>query len=206
MDVARVTLAIALLANAGCATESATQVVVDDDYAPVPDGGDPRTEMTVYKVWWSTTLLPDAVRPGAEGQTQRTVPNRDFAYAVLAPGWDPSSGSPPTRFLAAKSLGALTASRGDTLHVHVSDLTFAGDCASGAPLGQSDADEVTQRIFPAEFAGLTYDAATCTATPSPTDAGIADATEAGDAGPTDAGIADAAEAGDAGPTDAGATE
>ena len=169
------TCSIVLLASvsaAGCETEDPTQVVVDNDYPVLAaadrsmDGGGLAAEMTVFKVWWSTTLLPDAVAPGSEGQPQRTVPGAQFAYALLAPGWDPSSATAPERFLAAKSVSPLTIDRGDTLHVRVSDATFAGNCAAGKPLSQEDADLVTQRIFPDEFAGISYDAPTCAATTS----------------------------------------
>jgi hypothetical protein len=173
MSSARLLLSFAVFASAaaaGCSSDAPTQIVVDNDYLRV-EGGAAAAPMTVFKVWWATTLLPDAVGPSGEGQTQRTVPNTDYAYAVLAPGWDPDSGAPPSRFLAAKSLLRLQAVRGETLHVRVSDDTFAGDCADGKPLSQDDADLVTQRIFPGEFAGLTYDAATCVATAAPTDGG-----------------------------------
>src|SRR5215472_11383187 len=133
-------LALAVGSLVACSDEDPTQIVVDNDYPPVADGGDPATEMIVYKVWWVTTLLPDPVAPGQEGQPQRTVPHADFAYAVLAPGWDPSPGTPPTRFIAAKSAASLGAARGATLHVHVSDATFDGNCAAGSSLSQDDAD------------------------------------------------------------------
>jgi hypothetical protein len=151
-------------------------VVVDNDFSPTGAAADPSAGTSVFKVWWVTSLLPDPVAPGGEGQAERTVPATDFAYAVLAPGWAPSSTTAPSRFLAAKSSVALSASRGDTLHVHVSDATFVGDCAVGAPLTQGDADFITQRIFPGEFAGVVYDAATCTTSALPDDA------EAGDSG------------------------
>jgi hypothetical protein len=199
----RVALAAAIACAAACSSENPTQVVVDDDYPPVPDGGDPSSEVTVYKVWWVTTLMPDAVAPGGEGQVQRTVPGAGVAYAVLAPGWDPRSGSAPTRFLAAKSTASLAASQGHTLHIHVSDSTFDGNCAAGEPLSQDDADFVTQRIFPAEFAGQRYDAATCSVSAGG-DGGVDGATDAAlDAGGVD-GATDAAldAGGDDGPTDA----
>jgi hypothetical protein len=144
-------------------------------------------EVTVFKVWWSTSLLPDPVAPGKEGQTERTVANRNFAYAILAPGWDPSSSSPPARFLPLKSGGPLNVGRGDTLHVHVSDSTFVGDCAANKTLSQDDADFITQRIFPAEFTGKTYDAKSCTISSSAADAGAADPSSGADALPADAG-------------------
>ena len=172
MTVARILVSIALVGAVACDTETPTVVVVDNDHPPVPDGGDPTAEMTVFKVWWVTSLLPDAVSPESEGLAQRTVPNTDFAYALLASGWDPLSPTPPTRFIAERSAVKLSAARGDTLHVHVSDDTFVGDCAAGKPLSQDDADFITQRIFPAEFAGMTYDATTCLATASPANAGV----------------------------------
>jgi hypothetical protein len=184
MTFARWLVSMSLLGVVACDTEDPTMVVADNDYPVLPDGGDPALEMTVFKVWWATSLLPDPVLAGSEGQPQRTVPGTDFAYAVLAPGWDPSSQTPPSRFVAVKSATTLGASRGDTLHVHVSDDAFRGDCAAGRPLSQEDADFITQRIFPGEFSGKTYDAATCTASPTVGDAADAgDAVEVGDVGP-----------------------
>jgi hypothetical protein len=177
--LARTLALVGLLGAAACDTESSTGVVVDNAFSPIPEGGDPTTEVTVFKVWWVTSLLPDPVTPGGEGHAQRTVPNTDFAYAVLAPGWDPSSSAPPARFLAVRSTMKLSALRGETLHVRVSDDTFVGDCEAGKPLSQEDADFITQRIFPAEFEGLAYDATNCETTPSATsiDAGGSDAVE-----------------------------
>lgn len=172
MTLARILVSIALFGALACDTENPAMVVVDNGYPPVPDGGDPTTQMTVFKVWWVTSLLADAVGPGSAGQPQRTVPNTDFAYALIAPGWDPSSPMPPTTFVAERSALKLTVTRGDTLHVRVSDETFVGHCAAGRPLSQDDADFVTQRLFPGDFAGLTYDAATCVATASSGDAGL----------------------------------
>src|SRR6202000_3025230 len=60
-----------------------------------------------------------------------------------------------------KTRPSVGAGRGKLLPLTVSDETFAGNCAAGAPLSQDDADFVTQRIFPLEFAGQRYDAASC---------------------------------------------
>jgi len=166
-----VSLAVASISLlVGCETEDATMAVVDNAY-PVASDGAATTEITVYKVWWRTTLFLDAVAPGAEGATERTVPTTDTAYAVLAPGWDPSSPHPPAVLLAAKSVAPLSVARGDLLHITISDATFIGNCASGRPLSQDEADFITQRIFPGDFAGVTYDANTCTSTPLASDAG-----------------------------------
>lgn len=53
----------------------------------------------------------------------------------------------------------------NTLHIPVSDASFAGNCAAGGVLTQSQADFITQIVFPDVFGGFTYDAATCTTTP-----------------------------------------
>ncbi len=148
----------------GCETEDPTTIVVDNDHPAIDGGGD--AEITVFEAWWGTSLLPDPVAPGAEGAVQRAVLGTDFAYALLAPGWTPASGAPPSRLIPVKSSSRLTVARGDRLHVHVSDATFAGNCAAGAPLSQEDADFITQRIFPGAFAGFVYDASTCVATPA----------------------------------------
>ena len=87
---------------------------------------------------------------------------------------------PPTALMVVKSKAPFSVGRGDLLHIAVSDQTFAGNCAAKEPLSQEDVDFITQRIFPAEFTGFTYDAKTCTMKPVPSDAG------AGADGPADA--------------------
>jgi hypothetical protein len=164
MKLARMFVLVGLLGAPGCETENATTVVVDNDYPPIPDGGDVGKEMTVFKVWWVTSFMPDPVSPGNQGQPQRTVPNSDFAYAVLVPGWDPSAATAPMKLVAATSTVKLGVARGDVLHVQVSDTTFHGNCAVGQSLPQDDADFITQRIFPGDFAGVAYDAKSCTTT------------------------------------------
>jgi hypothetical protein len=156
----------ALLATA-CATETATQAVVDNDYPAPSTDATPAT--VVYRAWWATTYFPDAVARATESDPERTVPTTDWAYAVIAPGWDPSSADPPKKLIALKSATPLAVERGDVLHIRVSDATFVGNCGSNEPLSQADADFVTQAIFPSEFPGQ-YDAKTCSLTPS-SDAG-----------------------------------
>jgi hypothetical protein len=95
-----------------------------------------------------------------------TVPaSANSAYAVVAPGWDPESGISPTSFVVLKSRDGFSVQVGDTLQIPVDDSTFAGNCASGSFLSQSQADFITERIFPSIFAKLRYDAATCKTTP-----------------------------------------
>ncbi len=155
-----------------CDTEDATMTVLDNAYPASPDGGgDPATQTVVYRAWWVTTYFSAPVPAGMSSDVERTVPVADFAYAVLAPKWDPASATPPANLVVVKSKAPLAIDRGDTLHIAVSDQTFMGNCASNQPLSQDDADFITQRIFPGEFANVTYDAKTCTTTLVPTDDG-----------------------------------
>ncbi len=155
-----------LIALAACETEDPSKAVVDNAYvAP---------HAVVYRAWWVATYFPDPVPGATTSAEQRSVPASDFAYAVLAPDWDPASSTPPARFVALKSKSPLALARGETLHIVVDDRTFVGSCAAGQPLSQDDADFITQRIFPAEFANATYDARTCTTSttaPAATDGG-----------------------------------
>jgi hypothetical protein len=159
-----------LVGAAACDTPDPTSAVVENAY-PVTD--DPRSQIAVYEAWWAATLFAEPVAAGAASEQERSVPESDFAYALLAPGWDPASGTPPARLVVARSKQKLAAPRGDTLRIVVSDATFAGNCAAGQPLSQEDADFITQRIFPGAFAGSSYDAKTCTTSPL-ADAGTRD--------------------------------
>jgi hypothetical protein len=156
-------------AVAGCDTETATSSLVENGYAQVDGGVGP----TVYRAWWLATYYPDPVAPGGTSATQRSVPGSDFAYAVMAPDWEPASQAPPERFVVLRSKAKIEASRGDTLAIVVDDAHFDGNCEGGKLLSQDDADFITQRIFPGEFAGKTYEAQTCT---------LRNASDGGDAG------------------------
>ena len=154
---------------AGCDTETATSSVVANGYAKVAGGVGP----TVYRAWWLATYYGAPVAPGGTSASERSVAGSDFAYAVLAPDWDPTSATPPKRFVPLRSKARLEASRGDSLAIVVDDAHFDGNCEGGKLLSQEDADFITQRIFPGEFAGKTYDAQTCS---------LRDASDGGDAG------------------------
>jgi hypothetical protein len=92
-----------------------------------------------------------------------TIPaSANTAYAVLAPGWNPSSSTSPSSFVVLQSRTGFAVQLGDTLKIPVDDKTFMGNCASGSFLSQSQADFITQRIFPSIFVSFRYDAATCT--------------------------------------------
>ncbi len=197
---------------AACSTETPTTAIVDNAYPSVPDGASNAGEVTVYKVWYGATLFRFPVAPGGESESERTELGSATAYAVLAPGWAPSSATAPTQFVAVESKAPLSVNRGDTLHIAVSDARFTGRCGGSAPLSQTEADFVTQRIFPAEFAGVHYDAATCRSTAAlgdgGTDAAIDTTTQldgSSDAEPSSDGpppVIDAGLVQDASPTDA----
>ncbi len=159
-----VALLAALLSLAACGTETPTQAVAVNGYARPASRAGTSDEITVYRVWYATTLFRVPVAPGSTSDPIRTVPGRATAYAVLAPGWDPSSSKEPTTFVPVKSKRSLSVARGDTLELIVSDRTFTGRCGGSEPLDASDAEFITQRIFPGEFEGVTYDPATCTST------------------------------------------
>jgi hypothetical protein len=145
---------------AGCDTSEPTTAVLSNEYCCASDAasGD---KMPVYKAWWSVAQFPAPVPAGRVSDPVRVVQGSDYGYALLAPGWDESSGSPPTTLIPLRSAQKLSVERGDSLTFVVSPQTTLGDCLAGTPLARADADYVTQRIFPKQFAGLSYDAASC---------------------------------------------
>ena len=157
------------LLAAGCETADPTSAVLDNAYEVAdPTQG---TAMTIYKAWWSVALFPDPVAAGQASDAVRVVQGTDYAYALLAPGWDPTGGGMPSTLVPVRTAMRLTANRGDVLHIVVSDATTVGNCSAGNPLSADDAAFILERIFPGDFADATYDAATCTATPVAGDAG-----------------------------------
>ena len=146
-------LAATGLGLVACDTEDASSSVVDNAY---PES------TVVYRAWWFATYYASPIPGGASSDIQRAVPASDFAYAVLAPGWDPASETPPTNLVVVKSKAPFAVERGALVHVTVSDATFAGNCAASQPLSQEEADFITQSIFPGLFTDKIYDAKTCT--------------------------------------------
>jgi hypothetical protein len=153
----------ALLAS-GCAgfpdKAPATSVVLDNDYP-----SDAGTPLVVYEAFWLDVAFPSPVAPGASSDAQGAIPaSANTAYVLLAPGWDPASTTPPTSLVVMQSRGGFGVALGDTLHIHVDDGTFEGNCAAGSHLTQGQADFLTQIVFGGAFGGAHYDAATCTTT------------------------------------------
>jgi len=136
-----------------------TSVVLDNEYAP-------DTSLVVYDAYWlNVSFAGQPVPPGSSSVPESTVPTSgNTAYTVLAPGWDPTSTTPPRALVVLQSRSGFGLALGDTLHIPVDDDTFEGNCAAGSPLTQDQADFLTQIVFAADFAGLAYDAANCTTT------------------------------------------
>ena len=138
-----------------------TCVIIDNAYATT--SGD-----VVYAAFWEATAFTAPITPGNSSEPHASVfASANAAYAVLAPGWDPQSTATPTLLVVLKSRAEYALDFDNTLHIVIDDATFAGNCATGSPLSQSDADFITQRVFQSTFAGLHYDAATCTTSPRP---------------------------------------
>jgi hypothetical protein len=164
-----IAVSLALLAVA-CNDGTDTYVVVANDYpasASVP--------LVVYQAYWEATAFQTPIPPGTSSAPQNTVAaSANTAYAVLAPGWDPTSGVRPTSFVVLESRSGYSVQLRDTLSIPVDDTTFAGNCVTGSFLDTSDANTITTLVFPSIFAGTTYDPATCTTTPTG-DGGLAEA-------------------------------
>jgi hypothetical protein len=137
--------------------------VLDNDY---PTG----SQLVIYEAFWQSVAFtpPPAgtfppLPPGASSDAAPALAaSPNTAYVVLAPGWDPASTSPPTTFILLQSRDGFALHFNDTLDIPVDDSTFVGNCMAGSTLPQSEADFMTERVFQTLFAGLTYDAATCT--------------------------------------------
>jgi hypothetical protein len=157
--------------NTGCETGNPTHAIVANAYPAVAQDGGVSDGFTVYRLWWTTTLFHVPIVPGMTSAQQRVVNDRDYAYALIARDWDVTSHTRPEYLLAMRSNSQLSVDRGQTLHIRVDDQTFLGNCAVDQPLSQDDADFITQRIFPGDFAGLTYDAASCETSPLAADGG-----------------------------------
>jgi len=148
----------------GCNTSEPTTAVLSNEYPSESDASSVDS-LVVYKGWWSVALFPEAVPAGQVSDPVRIVSGSDYGYALLAPGWDATIGAPPTTLIPLRSAQKLSVGRGELLTFVVSERATLGDCKTSVPLSQDDADFITQRIFPGEFAGLVYDAANCTTSP-----------------------------------------
>jgi hypothetical protein len=156
-----VSSAIFALIATGCDQPPETTVVIDNRYP-----ASSTSPLVVYHAYWQAVFQDAAVPPGSSSDAQSTVPaSSNTAYAVLAPGWDPTTSAPPASLVVLQSRNGFEVHLSDTLHIPVDDTTFIGNCASGTPLSQAQADFITQLVFPGDFTSMHYDAASCTTTP-----------------------------------------
>lgn len=147
---------------AGCDTPE-TFVVLDNHYPSATTN-----PLVVFHAFWQAVAFTTPILPGSSSGPQTTVAaSPNTAYVVLAPGWDPTSSAPPPSLIVLQSRSGFEVHLDNTLHIPVDDTTFVGNCAARAFLTQDQADFITQRVFAGDFAGLSYDAATCTTTGGP---------------------------------------
>ena len=152
--------AIAIGMIAGCDTPT-TSVIFENDYPAA-------SKLVIYEAFWQSVALTVPVAPTMSSDPLPALAaSSNPAYVVLAPGWDPASTAPPTSFVILQSRDGFALHFNSTLHIPVDDTTFEGNCAAGSLLMQPQADFITERVFQATFAGLSYDAATCTTTSAP---------------------------------------
>lgn len=145
----------------GCDTPH-TDVVLDNDYPTS------RTDaLVICRAAWQAVTFQDPLAPGASSDPQSTVAaSENTAYVVLAPGWDPASAAPPTSFVVLQSRQGFAVHLDNTLQIPVDDTTFMGNCAAHSFLSQTQADFITQFVFPGDFASFRYDAASCKTSPN----------------------------------------
>lgn len=158
--------ALALIASAGCDRAPQATVVLDNDYAPMA-----AVALPVYFALWQAVVFADPVAPGSSSPVESSLAATDnTAYVVLAPGWDPTSKTPPTSFILMQSRSGFTVHLDETLHIPVDDSTFVGNCAAGSFLSQEQADFIAERVFTSAIFDAAprpfhYDAATCAMSP-----------------------------------------
>jgi hypothetical protein len=153
--------------GAGCDPRPQTLVVIDNKYPP--SSANP---LVIYRAYWQGVPFENPIPPDASSDAQNTVPcSANTAYVVLAPGWDPDASPSPTSLVVMQSNGGFDVHLDDTLHIPVDDTTFIGNCAAGSSLSQTQADFITQLIFPDAFASFRYNAMNCATTATADDAG-----------------------------------
>lgn len=140
------------------APQNRTDVVLTNNYPTSAT-----TALVIYDAYWQVSFAGNPIVPGASSAALPAVPTSgDSAYVVLAPGWDPSSGTSPTSFIVLQSRSTYALALDGVLTIPVDDTGFEGNCAAGSLLTQEQADFLTQIVFAGDFAGFTYDPSSCT--------------------------------------------
>lgn len=148
--------ALVLLALTACDTPR-TEVLFENAFGP---------DLMVYRARWHSVALAEPLAPGAVAAPLPCVPASPTpAWVLLAPGWSPEQAGPPSRLVVLRSREPLELHLDHTLQVLIDDAHFDGRCGAARALDQADADFATARLFTDEFAGRSYDAATCMLAP-----------------------------------------
>jgi hypothetical protein len=150
---------LALVVVSACGWDTPhTGVVVENDYPAA-------TANVIVQAFWQSISFTSPIPPGTSSTPETSIfASPNTAYVLLAPRWDPSASTPPTSFVVLESNGGFALHVDMTLTIPVDDTTFTGNCTAGSFLSQAEADFITQNVFAQTFAGLHYDAATCTTT------------------------------------------
>src|SRR6186713_2891703 len=90
-----------------CNTSEPTSAVLSNEY-PQLNGATSLDSMPVYKGWWEVAQFPEPVLAGQVSDPVRIVPGSAYGYALLAPGWNTTSGSPPTALIPLRSAQQLS--------------------------------------------------------------------------------------------------
>lgn len=145
----------------GCDTPY-TYVVLDNRYPRASTNS-----LVVYEAFWQAISFQTPIPPGSSSVPESTIAaSANTAYVVLAPGWDAANSVSPVSFIVLESRLGFAVQLNQTLHIPVDDATFIGNCTSQSHLTQAQADFLTQIVFANLFIALSYDAATCSTTPT----------------------------------------
>ncbi len=146
---------VRLLAVAACDVPDTRAVLYDRFGASTDD--------VVFAARWENVAFTTPLAPGEASPPEPAFESSGTpAYVVVAPGFDLASPDPPATLLLLESKQLIGVALGAGVTIDVDDTTFTGDCNADSMLPQADADLMTERVFPALFAGRRYDAATCT--------------------------------------------
>lgn len=145
----------------GCDARPVTTVTITNHYSATSTA-----PLVVYRARWQAVTFAEPVTPGSSATAQTTVSaSKNTAYVVLAPGWDPASLSPPRSLVVMQSRDDFEVHLDDALDILIDDANFIGNCVAGSFLSLEQADFITRLVFPADFASLRYEPATCAVTP-----------------------------------------
>ncbi len=149
------------LVGIGCDLTFDTTAILDNRYP-----SDAAAPFVIYRANFATASFSTPTPADSSSAPQSTVPTSgDTVYVLVASGWDPAGTTAPASFLVLRSVGPYAVAANGTVHIPVSDSTFAGNCAAGSFLSQEETDVSTQAYFSDVFGPtLHYAAASCKTT------------------------------------------